>query len=203
MSTLPKRPIRYLITRGNLNPSNFSTEKLKTLETVRFAVERGIEMVQIREKSLEGRDLFELTLQAVKLAGAGDARILVNERFDVAVAAGADGVQLTSTSIPVEYVRSAVPQGFLIGVSTHSEREVLNAKAVGADFAVFGNVFATPGKGEPAGVGGLSSLCGAAGKFPVIAVGGIDESNIDSVIDAGAAGFASIRYLNEFVSIGA
>ena len=129
MSTLPKRPIRYLITRGNLNPSNFSTEKLKTLETVRFAVERGIEMVQIREKSLEGRDLFELTLQAVKLAGAGDTRTLVNERFDVAVAAGADGVQLTSTSIPVEYVRRAVPQGFLIGVSTHSEREVLNAKA--------------------------------------------------------------------------
>jgi thiamine-phosphate diphosphorylase len=203
VSTLPKRPIRYLITRGNLNPSNFSTEKLKTLETVRLAVERGIEMVQIREKSLEGRDLFELTLQAVKLAEAGDARILVNERFDVAVAAGTDGVQLTSTSIPVEYVRSAVPQGFLIGVSTHSEREVLNAKGVGADFAVFGNVFATPGKGEPTGVGGLSSLCAAAGKFPVIAVGGIDESNIDSVIDAGAAGFASIRYLNEFVSIGA
>jgi thiamine-phosphate pyrophosphorylase len=203
VSTLPKRPIRYLITRGNLNPSNFSTEKLKTLETVRLAVERGIEMVQIREKSLEGRDLFELTLQAVRLAEAGDARILVNERFDVAVAAGTDGVQLTSTSIPVEYVRSAVPQGFLIGVSTHSEREVLNAKGVGADFAVFGNVFATPGKGEPTGVGGLSSLCAAAGKFPVIAVGGIDESNIDSVIDAGAAGFASIRYLNEFVSIGA
>jgi thiamine-phosphate pyrophosphorylase len=203
VSTLPKRPIRYLITRGNLNPSNFSTEKLKTLETVRLAVERGIEMVQIREKSLEGRDLFELTLQAVKLAEAGDARILVNERFDVAVAAGTDGVQLTSTSIPVEYVRSAVPQGFLIGVSTHSEREVLNAKGVGADFAVFGNVFATPGKGEPTGVGGLSSLCAAAGKFPVIAVGGIDESNIDSVIGAGAAGFASIRYLNEFVSIGA
>ena len=203
MSTLPKRPIRYLITRGNLNPSNFSTEKLKTLETVRFAVERGIEMVQIREKSLEGRDLFELTLQAVKLAGASDVRILVNERFDVAVAARADGVQLTSTSIPVECVSRAVPQGFLIGVSTHSEREVLNAKGVGADFAVFGNVFATPGKGEPTGVGGLSSLCAAAGEFPVIAVGGIDESNMDSVIDAGAAGFAAIRYLNEFVSIGA
>ena len=202
MSILPKRPIRYLITLGDLDESNFSIRKLKTLETVRLAIEQGVEMVQIREKALEGRDLFELTLRAVKLAEASETPILVNERFDVAVAAGAKGVQLTSKSIPAEVVRRAVPAGFLIGVSTHSDQEVLDAKAAGADFAVFGNVFGTPGKGEPVGIGGLATVCKAAGELPVIAVGGIDGSNAGSVIAAGAAGFAAIRYLNEFVSIG-
>ena len=150
MNSLPKRPIRYLITRGDLNDSNFSINRLRALAAVRAAVEHGIEMVQIREKSLGGGDLFQLTCHAVKLAAMSETRILVNERFDVAIAAGAHGVQLTSKSIPADIVRRAVPGGFLIGVSTHSERKVLNAKAAGADFALFGNVFPTPGKGEPA-----------------------------------------------------
>jgi thiamine-phosphate pyrophosphorylase len=202
VNSLPQPPIRYLITRGDLNGSNFSINRLRALAAVRAAVEHGIEMVQIREKSLGGGDLFELTRHAVKLAAMSETQILVNERFDVAMAAGAHGVQLTSRSIPADVVRRVVPGGFLIGVSAHSEQEALDAKAAGADFALFGNVFATPGKGEPAGIAGLAGVCAAAGSFPVIAVGGIDESNADKVIAAGAAGYAAIRYLNEFVSIG-
>ena len=201
MSYLLEPPVRNLITRGDLNEFNFSTDRLNTLATVRAAVEHGIEMVQIREKALGGRDMFDLTLQAVKIAAMSQTRVLVNERFDVAVSAGAHGVQLTSRSVPPGAVRRAVPDGFIIGVSAHSEREVMDAKECGADFAVFGNVFATPGKGEPAGVAGLAGVCAAAGDFPVIAVGGVDGSNADRVIAAGAAGFAAIRYLNDFVNI--
>ena len=201
MSTFPERPVRYLITRGDLNDSNFSIKRLETLASVRSAVEHGIEMVQIREKALGAWGLFDLAREAVNIAVMSETRIIVNERFDIAFAAGAQGVQLTSRSIPADVVRCAVPEGFLIGVSAHSRQGVLNAKAATADFALFGNVFATPGKGDPAGIEELENVCSAAGEFPVIAVGGIDATNADRVIAAGAAGFAAIRYLNEFVNI--
>ena len=75
------------------------------------------------------------------------------------------------------------------------------AKEQGADYALLGPVFATPGKGEPVGVDVLGQICRTVAPFPVIGVGGIDGSNASAVIDAGAAGFAAIRYLNEFVRI--
>ena len=202
MNTLPKRPIRLLITRGDLTKTNYSTEKLATLALVRSADTVGIEMVQIREKGLEAGSLYELVTEAMRSVSGRETLVLVNERLDVALAAGADGVHLTSRSIPIADVRRIVPDSFIIGVSTHSLDEVLRARDFGADFALFGNVFATPGKGQPAGLDELGKVCTAATPFPVVAVGGIDESNADSVIAAGSAGFAAIRYLNEFVSIG-
>jgi thiamine-phosphate diphosphorylase len=202
VSSFPAKPVRYLITRGDLTESNFSTEKLWTLGLIRSAAMVGIEMIQIREKALEARSLYELVTEAVRSMPGPETRVLVNERFDIALSAGADGVQLTSRSIPVADVRRQVPDHFIIGVSTHSIDEVLEARASGADFALFGNVFPTPGKGEPAGLDELSEICTAAAPFPVIAVGGIDGSNVESVLDAGASGYAAIRYLNEFVSIG-
>ena len=202
MNTLPKRPIRLLITRGDLTKTNYSTEKLATLALVRSADTVGIEMVQIREKGLEAGSLYELVTEAMRSVSGRETLVLVNERLDVALAAGADGVHLTSRSIPIADVRRIVPDSFIIGVSTHSLDEVLRARDFGADFALFGNVFATSGKGQPAGLDELGKVCTAATPFPVVAVGGIDESNADSVIAAGSAGFAAIRYLNEFVSIG-
>jgi thiamine-phosphate diphosphorylase len=202
VSNFPPKPVRYLITRGDLTDSNFSTENLNTLGVIRSAAKVGIEMIQIREKGLEARSLFEFVTEAMRSIHGSETRVLVNERFDIALAAGADGVHLTSGSIPVAEVRRQVPDDFIIGVSTHSLDEVLEARDSGADFALFGNVFATPGKGEPAGLGKLAEVCTAAAPFPVVAVGGIDGSNAESVLDAGASGFAAIRYLNEFVSIG-
>ena len=201
MSSFSKRPVRYLITRGDLNESNFSKKHLETLSIIRSAVQRGIELVQIREKALGARDLFQLASHAVKIAAMSETLILVNGRFDIALVAGAQGVHLTSRSIPANVVRHSVPVRFLIGVSAHSKEEVLEARTAGADFALFGNVFATPGKGKPTGLDALSLVCRAADTFPLIAVGGIDDSNAQEVIDAGAAGFAAIRYLNEFVTI--
>ena len=94
-----------------------------------------------------------------------------------------------------------MPSGFLIGVSAHTSDEVFAAKAAGADYAMIGPVFETPGKGEPLGIDVLRDLSAAVAPFPVIGVGGVDGTNIRSVLDAGAAGFAAIRYLNDFVRI--
>jgi thiamine-phosphate pyrophosphorylase len=202
VSIFPAKPVRYLITRGDLTEKNFPLEKLTTLDLIRSAANVGIEMIQIREKGLEARSLYVLVTEAMRSLPGRETRVLVNDRFDIALAAGADGVHLTSRSIPTEDVRRHVPDRFIIGVSTHSLDEVLGARDSGADFALFGNVFATPGKGEPAGLEKLTEICTTAAPFPVIAVGGIEGSNAGSVLDAGASGFAAIRYLNEFVSIG-
>lgn len=202
MSFFPQAPVRYLITRGDLTPSNFSTEKHVTLAAIRSAVRVGIELIQIREKQIDGTSLFELARDSADLTAGSNSRLLINDRFDVALAAGADGVQLTSHSLPTADVRRVVPEGFLIGRSTHVIEEVLEARSAGADFALFGNVFATPGKGDPVGLETLANVCASASPLPVIAVGGIDADNAGSVLKAGAAGYAAIRYLNEFVSIG-
>ena len=88
-------------------------------------------------------------------------------------------------------------QEFIVGVSIHAAQEGLTARSDGADFVTFGPVFTTPGKGDPQGLESLRSVCKLLDPFPVIALGGIDESNYRDVIENGAAGFAAIRFLNE------
>ena len=199
MSNLFDSPVRYLISPGSFTSSNFDSDKDLLFATLRLVIKAGIELVQIREKSLPARYLFELAAEAAAMARGSNTRVLLNERFDIAIAAGLDGVHLTSTSIPVERVRANVPAGFLIGVSTHRESEIEAARDNGANFALLGPVFATPGKGEPIGLEELGSVCRSVAPFAVIGVGGIDASNCQAVIDSGAAGYASIRYLNDFV----
>lgn len=185
-----------MITPGDLTSSNFETESPKLLNRMVLFADFGISIIQIREKKLPARLLFELGSQAAVLLESANTVLLVNERFDVAIACGADGVHLTSTSLPVFHVRRSVPAGFTIGVSTHSGSEVLRAAEAGADFAVYGPVFATPGKqayGEPKGLARLRSVVERAGGFPVLALGGIEESNYRAAIEAGASGIAAIR----------
>ena len=117
------------------------------------------------------------------------------------MAAGADGVHLTSTSIPAGRVRSNVPDGFLIGVSAHTRAEVESARRGGADFAMLGPIFVTLDKDEPLGLLELRDIASIVKPFPVIGIGGIEQATSEEVIAAGAAGFASIRYLNDFVRI--
>ena len=195
-------PLRSLITHGDLTEDNFPANKTEFMRTIDRAVDRGIEFVQIREKRLDARFVFELAREAGRIASGSGTKILVNERFDVAMAAGVHGVHLTSRSIPIATVRKFAGMGFIIGTSAHSSDDVLYAKLSGADFALLGNIFATPGKGEPLGVEKLREACVAADGFPVIAVGGIDAENSEAVTEAGAAGYAAIRYLNDFVNIG-
>lgn len=171
------------------------------LEKIRWAAEQGVDLVQIREKDLSGRELYELTRAAVTLVRqmSGHAtRILVNDRADVALAAGADGVHLPSSAMPVARLRPWVPASFLIARSCHDAAEVLQAAREGASFCVFGPVFPTPSKagmGQPLGLDGLDSIREAP--IPVLALGGIELGNAFGCIEHGAAGIAAIRLFQE------
>lgn len=191
------RPAIYLISEGRATPENFPESREKILDILRLAVECGVSMVQIREKLLTTKLLFSLVSDAVGIAARSATAILVNDRADVAMAAGADGVHLTSTSLSARVVRTFLGKDKLIGVSTHSRADVTQAAEDGADLVVFGPVFETPGKPEATGLDELKRVCSLVAPFPVIALGGIDESNYKGVFDAGSAGFAAIRSLND------
>ena len=152
------------------------------------AVRNGVDMIQVREKDLSTRDLLNLVNRIRDIAKGSRTRVLVNDRLDVAIAAGIDGVHLPGNGLPAQLVREFVK---LMGVSVHSVEEALDAEAAKADFVVFGPVFATPGK-SPAGLEALSRVV-ARVRIPVLAIGGINEQNASQVMDAGAAGVAAIR----------
>lgn len=197
MSFPVDEPIVYLITKGEATASNFGEKSREILDIIRVAVEEKVSLVQLREKNLSVRLLFELTNDVASITRGSVTRLLVNDRAEIAVAAKADGVHLTASSVPVDVIRKNFPREFIIGVSTHTVDSTLNASASGADFAVFGPIYETPNKGEPQGIEKLTEVCERVGPFPVLALGGIRESNISSIVEAGAAGFAAIRALND------
>jgi len=173
------------------------------LETIQRAAAAGIHWIQIREKDLETRKLTEL----VRLAAAGaretGTRILVNDRLDIALAAGAAGVHLGETSLLVETVadwrRSAGHAEFRIGASCHSTEGARAAEGAGADYIFFGPVFPTPSKaafGAPQGIERLRDVCRLV-RIPVLAIGGVTVENAHSCLAAGAAGVAAIRLFQE------
>ena len=149
----------------------------------------GVDYLQIREKDLEARALAELTRHIAGLAEGTATRVLVNDRLDVALACGAHGVHLRGDSLPPSQLRRLTPAGFVIGVSCHSMEDL--ARAAGADFAVFGPVFASP-KGQGLGLEALAAACRAT-TLPVLALGGVGFENEADCLRAGAAGIAGIR----------
>lgn len=154
------------------------------------AVLSGVDYIQVREKDLSGRELLALTRRALELARGSRTRILVNGRVDVAMAAGAHGVHLPSGSVLPERWRRVVADGFVIAVSCHSIEDFGEVDA--ADFAVFGPVYGSPGKGPAVGVDGLRAAVQVS-PVPVFALGGVDESNAVACMEAGAEGIAAIR----------
>ena len=151
-------------------------------------MDRGADLIQIRAKELTARALMRLVEQAVGIAGK---RVLVNTRADVALVCGAGGVHLPANS-PTAPLRSRLGRGFVIGVSCHSVAELQAAERDGADLAVFGPVFDSPGKGPPVGLEALRDACGSV-RMPVYALGGVTEENAPTCIEAGAYGIAGIR----------
>ena len=194
-------PVIYLITKGEATAENFAEKRKEILERFRVAVESRVSLVQLREKQLPARLVYELAVDAAAITRGTKTRLLVNDRADIAAASGADGVQLTSRSLSTAVVRKAFGSEMIVGVSTHSMNEIKEAAAEGADFAVFGPVFETPGKSEPKCLSTLREACEAVGPFPVIGIGGIDGEKFESVLDAGASGIAAIRWLNESGSL--
>ncbi len=182
--------LRYYITdRQALG----GTEPL--LRTINHMVDLGVEFVQVREKDMSARDLFSL----VKQIDCKNSRLLVNDRLDVALAAGAHGVHLPANSPAPSRYRSIAPKGFLIAVSCHSVGEVRRAEQEGADFAVLGPIFETPTKrayGCPLGLRVLHEATHSTA-IPVFALGGSSEKNQVFCLRAGAAGIAGIRMFQD------
>lgn len=167
------------------------------LRAIAAADADGVDWIQIREKDLTARELCALTRAA--LAACRRAKVLVNDRADVALACGAHGVHLPSHSLAACEVKLLAPAGFLAGMSCHSVDEVRAAEREGADFAVFGPVFDTPSKreyGPPLGLERLREAAQAVG-MPVLALGGVREANIAACMTAGAAGIAAIRLFQQ------
>jgi len=195
-------PIIYCISEGEADDDNFSHVKPRIVAAIAAASACGITHFQIREKKLMAANLFTLAAEAAIVARECDVKLLVNGRADIAVAAGADGAHLPADGLPAAVVRRLVPAGFLIGVSTHSFEEVAEARDAGADLAVFGPLFSSPGKGDGVGLAKLAAVCSKFAPFPVVALGGINETRVEAVIGAGAAGYAAIRYLNRCINDG-
>jgi thiamine-phosphate pyrophosphorylase len=170
------------------------TEGRPLLSVIEAALRGGARAVQLREKDLTPRELYPLALEMRQLTQAYGARLLINDRVDLALAVNADGVQLTTISLPGRVARQLLGPERLIGISTHSLAEAQAAVAGGADFVVFGPVFFTPSKvpyGQPVGLDALRAVR-AAVELPILAIGGINKVNLEQVLGAGADGIAVI-----------
>jgi thiamine-phosphate pyrophosphorylase len=190
----------YVTGRESLGGAD-SSESL--LGRIRAAVAAGADWVQIRERDMNARELLALTRSAID-AAAGRARILVNDRLDVALAAGAAGVHLRGSSVPageaVRWLRGGhAAADFMVGVSCHSLEEVRASEAAGANYVFYGPVFETPAKkkfGAPQGIDKLAEVCRGV-SIPVIGIGGVSGDRGLECVRAGAAGIAAIRMFQE------
>jgi thiamine-phosphate pyrophosphorylase len=202
----------YVTERRSLRVESGQNREPALVQHIERAARAGIDWVQIREKELPARELVELTRAAIRVcknASAGsEARVIVNDRFDVAWAAGAAGIHAGETSLPirvlVDALHAARLKNFLVGASCHSLDGAITAAEAGADYVFFGPVFETPSKaafGHPQGTAKLAQVCNAV-SIPVIAIGGITLENARVCRHSGAAGIAAIRLFQDAADIG-
>jgi thiamine-phosphate pyrophosphorylase len=167
------------------------------------AARAGVDLIQIREKDLQTRELAALAQAAIDGARGTNTRIVVNDRLDVALALGAVGVHLGTHSMPPRAVRDCVRRDFLVGVSCHSLDEALQAEAAGADYLLLGPIFPTISKlpyGLPLGLPTLMKVT-ARITIPILALGGITVERVKPCIEAGAAGIAGISIFQDCDSL--
>lgn len=164
------------------------------LERVAAAARAGVHLVQVRERDLDGGPLLRLVERCLEAVRGTAARVVVNDRLDVALAAGAHGVHLRGDSMPASRARQMAPPGFLVGRSVHALDEAVGVTVEGGlDYLVFGPVFPTASKpGHPGtGVEALARVAGAT-PLPVLAIGGVTGERAEAVMGAGAAGYAAL-----------
>lgn len=155
-------------------------------------MDAGVDVIQVRERDLDGRDLQAVVGDIVGLTRGGTTRVVVNERVDVALACGADGVHLRADAPPADVVRRMTPERFVVGRSVHSVMEAAGAGPV--DYLIAGTLFPTRSKGRDTrllGVQGLAEIVRAA-RVPVLGIGGVTVERAEEVAAAGAAGLAAI-----------
>lgn len=178
----------YLITDRN------QTGGVRLLDVVEDALKGGVRGVQLREKDLSSRELYELAYDMRKLTVKYGAKLIINDRIDVALAVEADGVHLGYNSLPVHRARKLLGSGRLIGLSCHNQVNAIMAQENGADFITFGPIYYTPSKanyGKPVGVESLETVCRLL-DIPVYALGGIKKETIKDVMAAGASGISLV-----------
>ncbi|MGQ0734602.1 MAG: thiamine phosphate synthase [Acidobacteriota bacterium] len=164
------------------------------LDQVEGAVRGGVDLVQIREADLQGAELAQLARECRARLANASARLVINDRLDVAIAANAHGVHLRADGVPPQSARAVAPPRFLVGRSVHTREEA--AAVRGADYLVAGTVFDTVSKdGTRLGLEGLAGVVRAAGSRPVLAIGGITPDRIPDIKRAGARGVAVIGAL--------
>jgi thiamine-phosphate pyrophosphorylase len=192
----PDGPLVCLVTDrhrvgGGAEP--FEETRRRLLSVIDEAVSAGVDLIQVRERGLETAQLAELVCAVVDVARHGTAKVVVNDRFDVALACGADGVHLGSASFPVEDVRRVAPDRFLIGRSVHNVEEA-RRHARSVDYLIAGTVFPTvakPSETRWLGIAGLEAIVREV-RTPVLAIGGVSAQRVSEIAATGAAGVAAI-----------
>jgi thiamine-phosphate pyrophosphorylase len=188
---LPPRPFLYPIvdveTLGNLAPGR----------AVAALVAGGAQILQFRAKGLTDRRFLDLAAEALAAARAGGAMLIVNDRPDVAVILGADGVHVGQDDLAPRQIRPLLPAGTLLGVSTHDLGQLERAAGEPVDYVAIGPVFPTRTKADPDPVVGLEMVrrARALSARPLVAIGGITEASVRRVVDAGADGVAVVSAL--------
>ena len=178
----------YLVTDRSLSKGR------ATLQIVTAAVAGGATCVQLREKHCGTREFINEALALKPLLNAHNIPLIINDRLDVALAVGADGVHLGQTDMPIAMARKIAGSSLLIGISAESLEDALEAQREGADYIGISPVFATPTKidtAPPLGLAGVSKIR-AQVDIPMVGIGGINQDNAASVIAAGADGVAVV-----------
>lgn len=161
---------------------------------VEEALRGGVRAVQLREKDLTTKELYETAYELRRLTSRHGAKLFINDRVDVALAVDADGVHVGGGSLPIYKVRKLLGERKLIGVSCHNQVQAITAQEMGADFVTFGPVYFTPSKapyGDPVGLELLETVTGML-QIPVFALGGIKRANCAEVVRCGVRGIALI-----------
>ena len=179
----------YLITDRKLFAAHCSM--YLEIETV---IEAGVKAIQLREKDLSTRELLDMAHWMRDLTNEYGSKFLINDRVDIALAVKADGVHLGQNSMPASAARKISGGRLLIGVSTHSIKEAVQAEKEGADFITLGPIYETPSKlkyGQPIGIDTFKEAKSRV-SLPVFAIGGINTDRVTEVMKAGADGIALI-----------
>lgn len=171
---------------------------LSHAEQVARLCEGGARLVQLREKRLSPREFYAEAVEAVRVARSFGARLVVNDRADVALAAGADGAHVGQDDMPAEAVRALLGGGAVVGLSTHNAGQAARAARLPVDYVAIGPVFVTSSKENPdpaVGLEGVRLAREASGGAPLVAIGGVTLESARSVLEAGADAVAVIGAL--------
>jgi thiamine-phosphate pyrophosphorylase len=176
----------------------FEVARRRLIDQAKWAVTSNVDLIHVRERDLETAELATLVSDLVRVSRGSGTRVVVNDRVDVALACGADGVHLRHDSVRAEAVRAISPGGFLVGRSVHGLAEAEGAGPV--DYLIAGTVFPTvskPAATPMLGLDGLAEVVQAVA-VPVLAIGGITRERLDEVAATGAAGAAGIGLFIEW-----